>query len=291
VICKGKAQKQEVEAQIADQEVKYQLFVATCFANRSSSESWLIDSGFTNHMTHNKELFKELESTTITKVRIGNGDHIVVKGKCTIAIESCLGTKTIFDVLYVPEIDQNFLSVGQLIKKGLKVIFEDKHCLIKDAAGQEMFKVRIRGKSFFLDTMEEKQVAFPISESTTQVWHKRLGHFHHTGVLYMQRKQFVQDLPPLEEHLPSCQACQFGKQTRLPFPKTSWRATQKLQLIHTDLAGPQRTHFLKGSLYYIVFIDNLTRMCWIFFLKFNSEVVVVFWKFKSNVENQSGCKI
>ncbi|KAA8550126.1 hypothetical protein F0562_001810 [Nyssa sinensis] len=168
VICKGKAQQQEVEAQVADQEVEDQLFVATCFATSSSSESWLIDSGCTNHMTYDKEMFKELESTTITKVRIGNGDHIAVKGKGTIAIESCLGTKTISDVLYVPEIDQNLLSVGQLIEKGFKVIFEDRHCLIKDAADQEIFKVRMRGKSFSLDPMEENQAAFPISESMTQ---------------------------------------------------------------------------------------------------------------------------
>ncbi|KAA8531791.1 hypothetical protein F0562_006492 [Nyssa sinensis] len=143
VICKGKAQQQEVEAQVADQEVEDQLFVATCFASSSSSESWLIDSGCTNHMTYYKEMFKELESTTITKVRIGNGDHIAVKGNGTIAIESCL-------------------------EKGFKVIFEDRHCLIKDAAGQEIFKVRMRGKSFSLDPMEENQAAFPISESTTQ---------------------------------------------------------------------------------------------------------------------------
>ncbi|KAA8532763.1 hypothetical protein F0562_032796 [Nyssa sinensis] len=151
-----------------NQEVKDQLFVATCFASNSSSESWLINSGCTNNMTYDKELFKELEIITITKVRIGNNDHIAIKGKGTIAIESCLGTKTISDVLYVPEIDQNLLSVGQAIEKGLKVIFEDRHCLIKDAAGQEMFKVRIRGKSFSLDPMKEKQAAFPISESTTQ---------------------------------------------------------------------------------------------------------------------------
>ncbi|KAA8532514.1 hypothetical protein F0562_032670 [Nyssa sinensis] len=77
----GKAQQQEVEDQVANQEVEDQLFVTTCFASSSSSESWLINSGYTNHMTYDKELFKELVSTTITKVRIGNGDHIAVKGK------------------------------------------------------------------------------------------------------------------------------------------------------------------------------------------------------------------
>ena len=57
------------------------------------------------------------------------------------------------------------------------------------------------------------------------------------------------------------------------------------------MAGPQRTPSLKGSIYYVVFIDDFTRMCWIFFLKFKSEVAGVFWKFKKMVENQSGCKI
>ena len=39
-----------------------------------------------------------------------------------------------------------------------------------------------------------------------------------------------------------------GKQTKLPFPKkTSWRATQKLLLVHTDVGGPQKTPSLKGN--------------------------------------------
>ena len=52
-------------------------------------------------MTHDKELFKELRSTEISKVKIGNGQHITVKGKVTIAIASCSGIKLISDVLHV----------------------------------------------------------------------------------------------------------------------------------------------------------------------------------------------
>ena len=62
-------------------------------------------------------------------------------------------------------------------------------------------------------------------------------------------------------------------------------------LIHTDLAGPQKTSSLKVNLYYIIFIDDMTRMCWIYFLKSKLEIVGVFWNFKKRIENQSGCKI
>jgi hypothetical protein len=50
--------------------------VATCFSGIESSESWLIDSGCTNHMTHDKDLFRELRSSNTSKVRIGNGESI-----------------------------------------------------------------------------------------------------------------------------------------------------------------------------------------------------------------------
>jgi len=134
-------------------------------------------------MTNNRELFKDLKPTNITKVRVGNGDYISVKGKGTVAIASCSGTKFNPYVLFVPEIQQNLLSVGQLIERVFKVIFKDNFCSIRDAAGQNIFKVKMNGKSFALNPLEEEQVAFPIKENITQVWHKRLRHYHHQGLL------------------------------------------------------------------------------------------------------------
>ncbi|XP_075099274.1 uncharacterized protein LOC142176105 [Nicotiana tabacum] len=146
VICKNNGQQQEADTQIVDGEEKDQIFVAIYFSSRSSSECWLINNGCTNHMTNDKALFKELKPTTITKVRIGNGEHIIVREKRSIVIPSHSNTKTISDVLYVPDIDQNLLSVGQLMEKGYKLTFEDKHYLIKDVSNQELFKVKMRGK-------------------------------------------------------------------------------------------------------------------------------------------------
>ena len=49
-ICKSKSEEAMVVAEEREDE---QLFVATCFASRnSSSDSWLIDSGCTYHMTN-----------------------------------------------------------------------------------------------------------------------------------------------------------------------------------------------------------------------------------------------
>ena len=52
-----------------------------------------------------------------------------------------------------------------------------------------------------------------------------------------------------------------------------------------------KTLSLSGSRYYIAFIDDFNRMCWVYFMKFKSETADVFWKFKNWIENQSGLKI
>ena len=63
-------------------------------------------------MTNDMKLFKDLDKTIVSKVKIGNGDFISIKGKWIVAIESLTGLKYISDVLYVPDIDQNLLSVA-----------------------------------------------------------------------------------------------------------------------------------------------------------------------------------
>lgn len=108
----------------------------------------------------------------------------------------------------------------------------------------------------------------------------------------MQRRKMVQGMPKLEEEITVCTSCQYGKQNRLPFSQNkAWRAIEKLQLIHTDVVRPLKTISLNGSRYYIVLIDDYTRMCWVYFLKFKVEVTNVFLKFKNQIENQSGHKI
>ena len=89
-----------------EQQEEEQLFVTTCFVtSNSSNDSWLIDIGCTNHMTNDKTLFKELDKTIVSKVKIGNGDFISVKGKGIVTIESLTSLKHISDVLYVLDID------------------------------------------------------------------------------------------------------------------------------------------------------------------------------------------
>jgi len=76
-VCKRKQQEAQIAQEIEKEE---HLFVVTCFASDITSETWLIDSGCTHHMTHDKGMFVKLDRTYSSKVRTGNGDYIEVKG-------------------------------------------------------------------------------------------------------------------------------------------------------------------------------------------------------------------
>ena len=83
-----------------------------------------------------------------------------------------------------------------------------------------------------------------------------------------------------------------GRQHRERFPKaTSHRASQVLDLIHTDLVGPLKVPSLSGSRYFIVFTDDFSRKSWVYFLKTKGEAFSKFQEFKIRVENEIGRKI
>lgn len=63
-----------------------------------------------------------------------------------------------------------------------------------------------------------------------------------------------------------CESCILGKQTKTPFPEIGCRATQLLELIHTDLGGSLPPS-LGGSRFHLLFIDDYSRYVVVYFLK------------------------
>ncbi|GAU50271.1 hypothetical protein TSUD_131240 [Trifolium subterraneum] len=65
------------------------------------------------------------------------------------------------------------------------------------------------------------------------------GHISMQRLKLLNSKDMVKGLPALEEMDEKCTDCLFGKQQGEAIPKQAkWRATTKLQLIHSDICGP-----------------------------------------------------
>ena len=120
------------------------------------------------------------------------------------------------------------------------------------------------------------------------LWHRRLGYLSFSQIRKSCRFKVVRDLPDIiipESTI--CKPCQFGKQTRAHFIEKEGSASKPLELVHTDLCGPSRKKSPRGEEYFILFIDDFSRMCWIGLLKHEDEAFEKFKAFKALVENES----
>jgi len=119
-----------------------------------------------------------------------------------------------------------------------------------------------------------------------------LGHLSFSKVRKACKYQVVRGL--LNIRIPDntiCKSCQFGKQTRTNFPKKEGSASRPLELVHTDICGPSRTKSPRGEEYFILFIDDFSRMVWIGLMKHKDEAFENFKSFKALEENESDHKI
>ncbi|KAJ4764255.1 polyprotein [Rhynchospora pubera] len=269
-------------------------FYACQAAVEKKDDVWYVDSGCSNHMTGDESIFCKLDTTATTQITMGNGAVVKSKGKGTIAVNSKKGRMLIHDVLLVPDLAQNLLSVGQLIEHGHAVHFEGETCKIFDKVENKRELMAVvnmeRHRNFPLTLKSANGVALKVDvEDLSWLWHKRLGHVNFESLKLLSRKNMVYGLPNIEEKKDVCEACALGKIHRETFPKEkAWRAKAPLELVHTDICGPMSTNSHGGNRYFITFIDDFSRMCWVYFLRQKSEAFSIFKKFQRMVERQSG---
>ena len=55
-----------------------------------------------------------------------------------------------------------------------------------------------------------------------------------------------------------------------------------------DLCGPSRKEGTRGEIYFMLVIDDYSRLAWVSFLKEKSEALEKFKIFKALAENQTG---
>ncbi|KAL6311935.1 hypothetical protein AAG906_025679 [Vitis piasezkii] len=116
----------EKQVQVADADSQEEkLFVASCFSSEDSYNAWFIDSGCTHHICHNVTIFKDLDKTYNSTVKVGNGGYVDVKERGTL----------ISYLLFIPDISQNLLSVGQMLENQYSLQFKDNQCIIFDPYG------------------------------------------------------------------------------------------------------------------------------------------------------------
>ena len=88
------------------------------------------------------------------------------------------------------------------------------------------------------------------NDSATYLWHCRLGHI---GVKRMKKLHKDGLLESLDyESFGACEPCLLGKMTKTPFSGTMERASDLLEIIHTDVCDPKSIDACGGYHYFLV---------------------------------------
>ena len=134
-----------------------------------------------------------------------------------------------------------------------------------------------------IHSIEAKRYKFN-NDSATYLWHCRLGHI---GIKRMKNLH----ADGILESLDNCEPCLMGKMTKTPFSGTMERASDLLEIIHTDLCGSMSIDARSGYRYFLTFTDDLRRYGYIYLMKHKSETFEKFKQFQSEVENHRNKKI
>jgi len=265
---------------------------------------WCLDSGCTAHMCNDKIIsLEEVHESGDARVNLAckeTSAPILGKGQVTILTKMKGRTNklSVRDVLRVPELRTNLLSVGKITDRGYRVIFDKSKAEVIDNVNRSILTAhRKDGLYYIRDSRNQQETSVNLVNEvknfdTVELWHRKMGHLNIQDLVRSHRDKCIKgmNLRDINEDF-QCEICISSKMTRMPFPKSSTQATKILEIIHSDICGPMRVESNGKARYVATFIDDYSRWCEIRLLKRKNEVLNAFKDFKAMAENRHGKRI
>lgn len=265
----------------------------TAFTALSCKESvlqkdWYVDSGASSHMTPDGDILRNKRTPNVLKITSANDAKMDVKSEGDTRLTLDNKSIPMHNVLHVPDLAANLLSVSSMVSKGNSVIFDKNGCTIRNAEDMIVANCKPENGVYKFQESNEKCM-FSSRPEKAYTWHRRLGHINHASLRKMRDGavtgiNFSDD----DSDIKNCEVCCTGKMSRPPFKSSDTKTTSILETIHSDIAGPMETQSIGHARYILTFTDDFSKKVFVYFLKAKSEVLDTFIEFKNLVENQTG---
>jgi transposase InsO family protein len=269
------------------------------------ASTWIVDSGASFHYSPYLPWFSHYREIPPVGVRIGDSRIVQAVGKGHVTLQTLVDKRwinvTVRDVLFVPDLTHNLLSVPQITASGGSVSFNGNECVITRGAtvlGQAIKNAHTNMYTFVTKPLHGDNAHANLamsrydrpSTADAKVWHRRLGHLHYDAMRKLLSKSRGMNMTGTMDGV--CDGCALGKVHRAPMPdRGEFKATAPLQLVHSDVCGPMEVQSLGGASYFVTFTDHYSRHIVVYAIKKKDEAVSKFLQYKAWSENATGKKI
>jgi hypothetical protein len=242
------------------------------------STKWIVDSGATVHVTHQKSLLMSYQTLNDVTVSVANNTREKVQGigvvKLVMNVDDAQITLTLKNVYYVPCLAYNIFSLHKALQMGLEVVFQPPCCIFSESSTTKIIAWAFEeGGLYVLDctalTADKMHTVMLMQNQNTalRLWHQRFGHAGQKAIIKLANNNLVVGMERISatSTLEDCVGCSLGKQARRAFhsKSTRSRASRPLELVHSDLCGPMSKQTLGGGAYFMTFVDDYTRKVWL----------------------------
>ena len=282
-------------------------YVSVCFESNLievPSNTWWLDTGATTHVSHISQGFLTIQPIKESEkfLFMGNRMKAQVEGIGTYRLILDTGYRLDLEkCLYVPECARNLISVSRLDILGFDFRIGNKcfslyrrKCLLGTGTLLDaLYCFNLNSEfaySLFNVECDVGVKRSALDESSAYLWHKRLGHISKERIMRLVNSEILSHLD-FTDWNDICVDCIKGKQTKHISKKSATRSIGLIDLIHTDICGPFDVPSWGGEKYFITFIDDHSRYCYLYLLHEKSQTVDVLQTFITEVERQLNRKV
>ncbi|UYV73840.1 hypothetical protein LAZ67_11001074, partial [Cordylochernes scorpioides] len=277
-------EKQPPIAFIAEQREEY---------DKRSSVTFIVDSGSTCHMINEEKLLDHQKKCDVN-INVAKKEEVMrAKTSGQFKGRQC----NLNEVIFVPELSKNLLSVTSIVNNGGEVNFKgDKVTILKD--GKKVLEGDQLENGLYAVNIEQhfskkndSNLTLP-SENKTKEWHRKLGHIGMQNLRKLESLVDGMELNKLEKQENDvCEICIMAKQTRKSFGNERSRATRPLEIVHTDLCGPIEPLTHDNKKYIMTFLDDYTHFCYVYLLSNKYEAKEYIKEYVNEVERFLNAKV
>lgn len=259
-----------------------------------NTTQWCIDSGATSHMSNNKSFFSSIRDTN-ESVYLADGSRVIASGIgegqliCEVPGENQI--IKLKNVLYIPELDDNLISVKKVTENNYRVIFEEDTCKILDK-NKVIAIAKNDGSLYRLMNAKSTISAQTATEAACiHKWHRRLGHRDPSAIKRLVSGELATgiNIKNCNKNI-VCEHCIKGKLSQSKFSESKTRSTGPIRLIHSDLCGPMQTPTPSGNRYFLTLIDDYSRFTVVRLIKSKDEVPKVVQEYIASMNTRFGRK-